>query len=69
MLFSEKTNPSCMPPFECVSCFHVSTAKANFLSEDNKVPVIFTEVQGCAVFVNNIRVDVFSHRAYCSTED
>lgn len=61
-------NPSCLPPFERVLCFHVLTVKTNFLSEDNKVSVRFIEVQGCSPFVNNIRVDVFS-LLYCSTRD
>lgn len=62
-------SPSCRPPFDCVQCFHVLTVKMNFLSEDNKVSVHFTEVQGCTAFVNNIRVDVLSQHAYCSTGD
>lgn len=69
LLFGTNMNLSCIPQFECVQCFHVLTVKTNFLSEDNKVSVHFTEVQGCTAFVNNIRVDVFSQRSYCSTGD
>lgn len=67
-LSGENINPSCLPAFERVLCFHVLTVKMNFLSKDNKVSVHFTEVQGCSAFVNNIRVDVFS-LLYCSTRD
>lgn len=68
VLSGKNINPSCLRPFECVLCFHVLTVKMNFLSEDNKVSVHFTEVQGCSAFLNNIRVDVFS-LLYCSTGD
>lgn len=49
-----------------LAVLQLSTVKTNFLSEDNKVSVHFTEVRGCTDFVNNIAVDVFSQHAYAA---
>lgn len=67
MFFGSKHEPPPVPPLECVQCLHVLNVKTNFLSEDNRVSVHFTEVNSCAAFVNNIPVDVLSQCAYCST--
>lgn len=50
-------------------CFHVLTVKTNFISADNKVSAHFTALNGFTAFVNNIRVDVLSQRAFSSSGD